>query len=387
MPKKINLFLFLLLVIVVPIAYIPDIFLNKTYYNIFSTIASLCLGIAFVFSFIENTLVKRRRNPIILRCLVVLILIISIEFLMFSALNLNYSLQDLVSIIAVTMAIYVGYMNNFNTEWLRVVMIVYCIMTIILGYLSINIYIGTFTIEDQYMIEGKNLIGQLMSLCSIISFLFMFTEHNKVMRLSFLCVLITSILFLVIIRCRTALISSLLVIIFLSYRWINGKWRHIIMLIGLSIIMLVFVFLRDTVFSNILDAIGITDNSTIDDISSGRYERNIMAINYILDNPIYGELKHYSNIPWIHNWILLRLVRLGVFSLPLMVVYFYILIYVIRQMLNIKKWNIGSIGYILVGIAYISSLLEPEAPFAPGTIYIIHYILLGVSIRMNRSIT
>lgn len=383
MQQKANFYLVLFLAIIIPIAYSPDIFLNKVYYNIFSTTATLLLGLAFGLSFLHFYIIRKEHFPKLLRVLIFFILIVAVEFLVFYAASLNINLQDLISIIAVTMGIYVGYANNFTIQQLKTIAIVYCIFALILGYLSISTYIGVFSVNvADYLVEGKNQVGQIIALCSVLSFILIYFESKKKIKFLLCCIFLLSIFFLFIIKCKTALLATIMVEIFMFFKLTKTNTLKKVLLSGIPITLLLLIMFSESIIPTILDMVGLSGKTSMEELTTGRASRNDMAIEYTLKNPILGELKHYSNIPLIHNWILLRTVRLGLlFSLPFILFYFCILFHVGKKILKNKNWNIGNVGILLIIVPYISSMVEPGAPFSPNTVYIMHYIILGTSLR------
>lgn len=383
MQQKVNFFLVFLLSILIPIAYIPDVYTNKIYYTIFSTIATLVLGLAFGLSFVYSHLFKRERFPKLLKALMLYIFVLLVEFLVFYIGNLNINIQDLVSIIAIVMGIYVGFVNNLSIYQIKIIVIAYCIFAIVLGYFSMNTYTGFTIYTADYLVEGKNQVGQIIALCSVLSFIWVYFESKKKTKFLMCCVCVFSIFSLLVIKCKTAIFAVLIVMVLLSFKLGSIDTVRKKLIIGVPIIILVLIIFGET----ILNIVGLSGKmSSMDEFTTGRSTRNLIAIKYILDNPIFGELESYSYIPLIHNWVLLRVVRLGlVFSLPFILFYFYILFYAVKKILKNKNWSFDKMGIFLIIVPYISSLLEPSAPFAPNTIYIMHYILLGLSLQKMKS--
>ena len=383
MQQKVNFFLVFLLSILIPVAYIPDVYQNKIYYTIFSTIATLVLGFAFMLSFVYSHLFRRESFPKLLKVLILYIFILLVEFLVFYIGNLNINIQDLVSIIAIGMGIYVGFVNNLSIYQIKIIVIAYCIFAIVSGYLSISTYSSFTVYAVDYLVEGKNQIGQIISLCSVLSFILVYFESKKKIKFLMCCVCALSIFFLLVIKCKTAIFATMIVLVLLSFKLGSIDAVRKKLIIGVPLIILALNIFGET----ILDIVGLSGKTlSMEEFTTGRSERNYMAIKYILDNPISGELESYSYIPLIHNWVLLRLVRLGlVFSLPFILFYFYVLFYAVKQILKNKNWSFDKMGIFLIIVPYISSLAEPSAPFAPNTIYVMHYILLGVSLRKIKS--
>ena len=188
MIKSINYYLLIIFAILIPIAYTPNIYLNKSLYTIYSNGITLLLGLLFALSFFQYSILKRRNVPNIIVKLLVAIVITAIEFLIFHTGKLNYNTQDLISLLAVTLGIYIGYTNDFNTNQIKIFIIVFCVFSVVLGYLSIGTYVGSFSVyAPDYLVDGKNQIGQLLSLCVVLSFylIFLVNVHYLVQMIKF----------------------------------------------------------------------------------------------------------------------------------------------------------------------------------------------------------
>lgn len=387
MIKPINYYLLIIFAILIPIAYTPNIYLNKSLYTIYSNGITLLLGLLFALSFFQYSILKRRNVPNIIVKLLVAIVITAIEFLIFHTGKLNYNTQDLISLLAVTLGIYIGYTNDFNTNQIKIFIIVFCVFSVVLGYLSIGTYVGSFSVyAPDYLVDGKNQIGQLLSLCVVLSFYLIFLEEQKIIRVFILTLFALSFLFMVIIKCKTAILSSLFVIGFIFFKLSTTDTKKILFLVGFPLAGIICIFFYKTIINGFLEIVGLAGKTSMAEFTTGRSTRNEMAVDYILNNFFTGELIRYSNIPLIHNWILLRFTRYGIYVFPFIAFYFSLLFYVLNRIIKTKNWNISNVGWLIVIPAYISSMVEPGAPFSPNTIYIIHYILLGIALNYHHNL-
>lgn len=343
------------------------------------------LEITFMLSFFYKTFIIKEKSSNLLLFLFFLIFITSIEFLIFHAGNLNYEIRDLISIIVAYSAIYIGYsFSFFSQKQLKSIVFVFCLSSIIMAFICIKEYVGLFSVNvPDYLVKGKNQVGQLISQSAIVSFCILFMSKEAKTRGVFGVFFLISFFFLFIVKCKTATIATVFIVLFLIYKLSSTNFKKKYFLLGFPLILLIFFIYQAEITSSIINILGLEGKTGIEDITTGRASRNAMAIDYILDNPIWGELFHYSNIPWIHNWLLLRIVRYGFFSIPFLMFYFSIIIYVLKKILNIKVWNIYNIGIILFLVPYMSSFLEPEAPFT--TISILIYLMFGISLKYMSS--
>lgn len=383
MLKLVNSFLVLLLAVFIPIVYTPNIYLDHSLYMLFSDGITLLLGLIFGFTFFDCNILQKTKLPNLLKRLTGILSIIGVEFLIFYAGDLNYSLQCLTSLVAVVVALYVGYANSFSVKQIKGLIVAFCLFSIVLGYLSIDTYVGNFSVYvADHLVKGKNQVGQLLALSVFLSFYISFFEKKNVYRFLLYIVVVISFFFLFVIKCKTAIVATFVALCVVFYKLSHRNVRQKVFFMGIPIVLIIGLLFFDNILSSVLDIFGLSANSSMDEITTGRTSRNDMAIEYIFSNPIFGELEHYSHIPQIHNWILLRVVAFGlVFSLPFLVFYVYILFYSGKRMLKSKKWEIANLGFLLMLLPYISSMAEPESPFAPNTVYTLHYLLLGIAIR------
>jgi hypothetical protein len=50
-------------------------------------------------------------------------------------------------------------------------------------------------------------------------------------------------------------------------------------------------------------------------------------------------------------------------------------------MLFMRRLSLGNMGWILLSIPLFCSLLEPSAPFGPGTVQLMPFLLCGLAVR------
>lgn len=119
-----------------------------------------------------------------------------------------------------------------------------------------------------------------------------------------------------------------------------------------------------------------------DDITSGRMGRNIAAVGFIMDHPLFGNLNQGIHLSQIHNYPLITLYKYGLlFALPIIILYFMIIVRAVKSSFRNKEFSIFSIGYVAMFVPYIISMAEPTMPFGPGTAMLFNFFLFGVSLR------
>ena len=119
-----------------------------------------------------------------------------------------------------------------------------------------------------------------------------------------------------------------------------------------------------------------------EDFTNDRIERNIVGLHFLSDHLWFGNLGVNEKFLWIHNYPLEKLCKYGlVFSFPLLIIYVYFFVKVCRYSFMSDIHNISNIGYYILLIPFMISLVEPTFPFGPGTACAFNYILFGMSIR------
>ena len=352
------------------ISYTPIVY-NNVWYGVCRYALYTMLGSVSVISFSWNVCLRSS----ILRCILVCILFIGLEFLFFYSKAFHVVWDDLIQLILVFLSILIGFNWQQDKYAVKKMIIFYCICASFLGCYTINEYVGSFVIANQYMVDGKNQLGGILAVSGAMAFyLALCIEKRK------LCLFLFSIafIFLFIIRARSAITALLMFVLFLVFRNYSLK-KILIYILLLGIIFLLF-------YNNIVEGIylsflGSKDVNDLDNISSGRIGRNIEGINYFFDNFFTGELLYPSNIALIHNYLLLRFVRYGIWAFPFAILYFYIIIFILKNIRRASVVNFEQIGVYLLIIPFIISLLEPSFPFGPGSVQVFTYILFGYSLN------
>ena len=261
------------------------------------------------------------------------------------------------------------------------ILAIYAVVAIYLGYTAITTYLTSFSMdENMYAIDAKNQIGAIVSLACFAIFYVAQCSSNK--RLTIISYTLFAALFILLlyIRCRTALLALIITIILTLYK-INESHKLAVYFLCGVILMIVFANQITTIFYDTF--IGDRGVANMDDLSSNRLERNEQAITYLSNHLFIGEMRYHSGIAQIHNYILNRSVRYGIWAFPLMIIYFTIGIKTLKQTFLFKRFTIHDIGYFAMLIPFICSLLEPDAPFGPGSVYSLVYILFGYSLNKS----
>lgn len=375
--KTTHLFLFLVMITTL-VMYIPAIY-NSGLYGILRYALFVLMAGVVVMTFKWSTLVGYSFT----RNISAVLLVAIIEFLFFFAFQLHVVTGDIIQIIIVLLMMIVGANSSLDEKNLIKLCSFYCVGTVALGFLAVTSYLGSFSIAvNAYAIEGKNQVGEILAFGTGVAF---YLSQSQVKRPKFFLILaIVGIALSLVIRCRTATVGLLLFVIYmLAIKWTPKQ--KILFAISAFVIYIIFFnrvneFVLDVFMGN-RDIEGISDQSDIiNQISTSRFERNTLALLFLHDHLFMGELTELSEIPLIHNYVLLRLTRYGLFSLPILIIYF---IFVVKCFKSLIRANVSlfNMGWILLIIPFFCSLLEPSAPFGPGTVQLMPYLLCGVALK------
>lgn len=370
---KISSFLLLFVVLIIAISYYPVFYASSTLYSIFRAITYIVIILVVMLNFS----LKKIFNIKFLRTLLLLLILIFLEFFVFFALGLNFEFSDFWQLIIVFLSIVIGVNYGDRVEDLKRLLIFYALIGVGIGLISFNYYKADIDSMDVYAVEGKNQLGLIVSTASAIS-LYLGIYYKKFkQRILFIAIYLIGFLILFLMSARSATFGLLLYSFVFLFKFLSFKAKFAILVLA--------IFLSIAFSTVIVEMfIGNHDVADLNSLSSGRIERNLLGVAYVKEHFWDGELYQKSYIPWIHNYLLLRVVRYGIWAVFLLCFYFYILFNVIRQIYHSKKIiEITKIAPFFLIIPYFISMLEPSAPFGPGSNVFILYIIYGTSIAKD----
>ncbi len=284
-------------------------------------------------------------------------------------------------------AIIIGYKFPYTQNFMHIGLCVFIIFILYVGFKQIAQNIGGLIIADQYLISAKNSVGALLAIggtCSMLNS-FNIEECSKRYRIFMILCSLAILIELLTIRARLATLSYLAISAYIIYKYLRAKYQKS----TLPIIILLFLLLS-TIYFILPDATHeYVYNSFFqnkeDDFFSERDGMIRTALEAIYTNPFWGNLSLQEHLPWIHNYILLRLANYGIIgSLPWIGLYVFL---AYQAFIHIKSTSITKIknyGYILLLIPFAVSLGEPTFPYGPGTVTFIPFFMLGVAIQPHK---
>jgi len=279
----------------------------------------------------------------------------------------------------------VGYQAKLDQKELTRLVIIYGLAVAFATTCQVMFSLGGFTIRDIYMQYGKNTLGVILASESIaLGYLALLTEDKRTRWMMYALAAFLFVLMLTI-RSRAAYIATVMVVAYLVWKRSSKQQHGIAKLIALGLVLLAFlIFLA--MKTHLLDGIlryvynSFTQNHE-DDLTSDRMVRNAAAIELIKQEPVYGNLFKWYHLDMIHNYPLRVTAAYGVFFvLPLLAMYGSICIITLKNLVRFR-FNLSYIGFMVILIPLIISMLEPTFPYAPGTGSILSFILFGYSIQ------
>ena len=355
------------------VSYIPMIYLTSLY-NVFSLGIMGVMVLLVLFTFFRSHFLKNRFFVAVVAVIVFLVL----EFVVFQVGHLRYNMDDVRQVVIVFLCLIVGYTISMDERQLSRMSLFYIIGSILLGLYAIVFYTGSFSFEgDRTLITGKNQIGGMVAVGGAMAMYFYLTSENR--KGMFFALALLAFFVSAILRDRSAFVAFLFFAIVLSFKQFPF-YKVFLVLIAILLFYLFFKSTIDNFFINSLIGRGDID---IEDLSTGRSARNEMGIQYILNHFWEGELQESANIPWIHNYLLLRLVRYGVWSMFFILIYLLFVVKIIKEYFRYKELQFDKMGFFIPIIPFFISLLEPSYPFGPGTVQVFVYVLFGHALQQD----
>ena len=361
-----------LVIILVAVSYYPPLYSVEAIYSAMrlGLYAIVILLVIQTFSF--KSLLKNR----LLKVGSVVILLMLLEFLVFYAFDLRFEFSDVWQLIIILLCISIGFnLKNVGENRVNQLLQLYAAVGVCVGLISFNFYKGVISESNVYAIEGKNQLGLIISSASAVALYLGISLPKLLRRWVFRFFFLLGMVILLLMGARSAFVALLVFASVFLYKVLTRRQRIWCGIILIIILVCSFDFLLTMLIGN-------HDVTDLNSISTGRIERNLLGVAYINEHFWDGELLHASNIPWIHNYVILRLVRYGIWSFLFLFFYVYLFINIMRNIVKAKRQvRLENVGFFLLIIPYFISLLEPSAPFGPGSNVFMLYIILGITMR------
>lgn len=345
------------------------------------SILSPLINIIFIFIFILSFSLKRFvkynliKNYTILNLIFILLLLIPV------GVGYDINFFNTIKLVSIpTMGMIIGRELKYTIPQLRIMATVFVLVITFVALMQIRTNIGGFVILENYATDHKNALGVLVGTASLVSLLLSLGNHGKfIMKIYYIISYILLIAIILTIRARAALLFTGMISAYILYMNFKSKIKlfHVVLITSVIILTLSLEYF-DGPITYIEQSIILNQEG---DITNKRMERNVVAINYLFQNPWFGNI--VINAPkfgLIHNFVILQLFNYGiVFSIFILLGYFKILINVLSSIFQIELNNINYIGIPILLLPYGISLLEPSLPYGPGTATVFNYIMYGIA--------
>lgn len=336
---------------------------------------------------------KRILNMRFLPAFLLLAMIVIAAALVFKSIGFaGEYLSEIPAILLPCVLMIIGHNAPISTKDWTVILLIYCASLIFVLSTQIMTNIGAFQIAEEYIMGSEKNAAGVMLAVAIVALLLLYFAHRDKLSLSMRCVTLAmlAVLFLVMVtlRARGAMLTVVICAIIAFLQMCRFKrethfFRYLKILGGgalvLLLLLLVCGFPIMSIYDYFYDSFFLNKTG---DFSSGRMDRNIAAIEVIRESPLWGRMVYNIDIKWVHNYLLLKLSDYGIVgALPLLFSYFYLIFFVVREHQKKNSFTFENVGFWVLLVLLIISLVEPSLPYAPGTAVTLSYLLLGFSLR------
>lgn len=305
-----------------------------------------------------------------------------IYFILYSVNKESNYIDDIKNIWMSIIFIVIGFQLRFTAKEIFFFCILFIIFSLITVSSQVFMNIGGLIIVDQYLVDEKNSLG-VISISAAVACLYLAIHRCFTKRWQIAILLITSIsLFIltVTIRARTSMLIYILLCSLMTIQsWNSISNTRKLSLIIIASILIVFLFPFVESFGTfIYDSL---TKSHEDNLTSARLERNMMAINIFLDDPLWGCLSSDTKIPWVHNYLLRIISSFGILGGSFFIMYYFYFGGVVIKCLLINNYSYEYIGFYIILVPLLTSFSEPTFPFGPGSAVLFPMLCLGYSLN------
>ncbi len=376
MKKKIAQYLLYATLAIIATSYLPWVYLTKIYY-ILRYVIMACMGVSLVLTFSPEKYFSER----FMRLFLLTIGVVFVEFICFHFFGHRYRLADLSQLIIAFCCIGIGIGLEADMRTWANITYFYTLGLVIMTLINCFFWAGGLYIPEHYMLdEGKNQIGGMLAIGAAATFFF--GVKLKEQRSAYMVLFALAFLALLLIRARSDFFALLAGVLFLSAKDLDWKWHWSVkgVLTVLGILAIGYILYTGFIGDELTRfMVGGKSSDDIDVITSNRWERNHQGLEALIKDPMAEDPAEDSGILLIHNYILLRLVRYGVWSIPLVAFYIYFGIRTLVALFRSRKTDLRDAGFVACIVPLIVSFVEPNFPYGPGSVQMLAFLLLGAT--------
>jgi hypothetical protein len=287
-------------------------------------------------------------------------------------------------LLIVCVALIIGWQINLSFKALKNTGILFIVSVLFMLLMQIFINVGGFQIQEQYLTDVKNSVGCLAATAMIMAVIFALKKDNTKKSNALFFILATVLLVcLLTIRARTASLIALILFLFLIVRKLYSK-KHSMSVTAINVLIIgiiIYLLLPEIAVNYVFDSFLYGREK---DVLSHRGERNVMALNFIKENLLFGNMSGKAHLPWIHNFPLLQLYNFGLIgALPILTLYIYLFVVLVKGLFKYNIFDIRNAGFLLLAVSFGISMAEPTFPFGPGTVNVFNFIMFGATLKYN----
>lgn len=289
--------------------------------------------------------------------------------------------QDITQLIVAFMIIIIGMGIEWSDKDWAEVGYYYAILMIAVTICNCFFYAGGLYVPEHYMFdEGKNQVGAMVAIGATSCFYFGIKFKEE--RTAYWVISFLALLCIVLIRARADVFALIAVMLLITVKeselHLSFSLKTLITIVSILLIGVIIYtgFISDELHTFM---VGGKNAQNLNDVTSDRWARNQEGLEMLSHSDSDSDLT--SKTPYIHNYPLLRLVRYGFFSIPLLAFYVYFGICAIIEVFKTRKSNTKQAGWIVCCVPLLISLAEPSFPYGPGLVQMLAFLLLGFSLR------
>ena len=289
--------------------------------------------------------------------------------------------------------------NQYNQKDLLILLWLFSLSNIIMGLINIFYYGEGFDITRSYLVPEKNQIGPMIGY-SILVFLYFVNYYKPIfIKVISLGLSVFSLLILLAVRNRSAIVGVSLMIVFIVIyliylgikKLLQNNKKEVLITFGVFVVVMV-IGLQLEVIQALLERIwlSITYNRVITDLnslSSGRYQLILDSFMWIETYPLFGFIG-VDTLPiseYTHVYVLHTLMQYGILgSIPFLLFYVLLILVTLRILIRIDKEPINLLIFMIFSVSLIISVLEYSYPYGPGVSQFILWFVLGQYMYRNQ---
>lgn len=289
--------------------------------------------------------------------------------------------SDITQLIIAMMILLIGIGIEWSEKDWAEVGYYYTVLMIAVTICNCFFYAGGLYVPEHYMFnDGKNLVGAMVAIGA--TSCFYFGMKFKEERLAYWVISFLALLCIVLIRARADVFALIAIMLLIT---VKESEMHLSLSLKTVITIVCILFIGVIIYTGFINdelhtfMVGGKNAHNLNDVTSGRWTRNQEGLKMLSHHN--SDSNYQSKIPFVHNYPLLRLVRYGFFSIPLLAFYLYFGICAIIEVFRTRKSNTKQAGWIVCCVPLLISLSEPSFPYGPGLVLMYSLLLLGFSLR------